>query len=246
MSKQSLAMAYEMKRKAKRKMAKGGMIDESAASEKRPMPEEKDQDAHEVARNMAKKALVDSKATDRPEMKQARHGLKTTPIKHPKMVHSDVLSARLRDEEDDLEMSAKPASPMEQPSKELDEKEQDKSGPSVPALQMKKMAHGGDVAEDEEDLEHESDIAAAVMAKRRRMAKGGEVDLSENAMEEPNGLDDLNEDALKENYDEQLMDVTQPEDSNEMSPHHELENIHDEDIISAIRSRMKKRSPITR
>jgi hypothetical protein len=245
MSKQSLAMAYEMKRKSKKRMAKGGMIDESAATEKRPMPEEKDKDAHEVARNMAKKALVDSKATDRPELKQARHGLKTTPLKHPKMVHSDVLSARLRDEEDDLEMSAAPASPMEQPSEELDEKEAKKSGPSVPALEMKKMAEGGEI-EDEEELEHEADIASAVMAKRRRMAKGGEVDLSENAMEQPNDFDELNEDALKENYDEELMDVTQPEDSNEHSPEHDMENVHDEDIISAIRSRMKKRSPITR
>ncbi len=196
MKKMDMAVAYGVKRKAK-KMAKGGMANESAASEARPMPEERDKDAAMVSRNSEKHALPasapDYQAPPRP---------KTQPIKHPRHIPISGASLRLRDQEDDQMLTMKPNNgPQEQPSKAYDEEGADRKGPDVPALHMKKMAEGGEVEkrreplpmeehdeidhmhsldhdmmevpEDEAEEEHHSSIAAAIMAKRRKMADGG-------------------------------------------------------------------------
>lgn len=334
---QALAIAYSVKRKAKKKYAKGGEVNESAVSERRPMPEERDKDTKMVEHNSSKKQLVEGDWTDKPTVKQAQanSSRRVMPIKHPKMVPSSVFSARLRDEEDDLMESSKPGPYGEQPAKHLDEEEADKSGPDVSALHMKKMAHGGKISnsdedenmhidenpmhdeyqygakaeedraehpagleedddqmrppmsdymeehdaaqyaeggeiddmdqpEDEEELEHKSSIAAAIMAKRK-YAKGGEIhshdsiysddsdmaDLSRNADEDANEEDQLSFNALrKENYSESdaLDDLDQPTDSNEHGDDRETssENEHDNEIVSAIRRKMKKKSAITK
>lgn len=106
-------------------------------------------------------------------------------------------------------------------------------------------AEGG-MVHDEEEIEHAASIAGAIMAKRRSakmMAEGGMVDIESNGMEEADPMDDMNEDALKENYDEELSDMDQPMDSNEHS-----EDIDEDkhDMVSAIRAKMKMRSPITK
>ncbi len=116
------------------------------------------------------------------------------------------------------------------------------------------FAEGG-MADGELEEEHHDSIAAAIMAKRERekmlhsdsdedemvmMAEGGQVDIEENGAEHPNAYYPRNEDeVLKENYDEDLMDVSQPSDSNEHSDRAEAseENEDDQDIISKIRSR---------
>lgn len=111
-------------------------------------------------------------------------------------------------------------------------------------LNRKRYAEGGEV-----ELEDEASMAAAIMSKRRRMAEGGMVDIEENNEEQPNAIDDLNEDALlKENYDSDLLDLEEPLDSDLIGDPREMEqeDIHDEDTVSAIRRRMKSRSPITR
>lgn len=102
-------------------------------------------------------------------------------------------------------------------------------------------ADGGMIDHEMEDEKHSS-IAAAIMARkgRKMMAEGGQVDIEDNAQEEPNGLQDLNEAALKENYDSDMEDVSQPEDSNEMGDEHEDESENKMDRISAMRSRMSK------
>lgn len=332
-AKQALAIAYSVKRKPKKmagggttrpdsgfgsvtvydakggkvkKMAEGGPV--SAKTEKRPGTQTEGADAHEVARNAAKKALVADGWTDQPTLPQARKGLKTTPIKHPKMAHSDIVQSRLRDEEDHLQISAGVNDgPQEQPPREDDEEGADRSGPSVPALKMKRMAKGGEINEevsmhdaeedgeehpaglesdndemappedefmaghfadggeispmDEEMEEHHASISAAIMAKRAKlhemvasgamdedhaaesmMAAGGEVDLDENAMEEPNGYYEANEhSALKENYDEDMHDVTEPMDSNEHGDGREDASENKHDMVTAIRSKMKKK-----
>ncbi len=138
---QALAIAYSVKRKNQRKkMANGG----SVASEQRPMPDQVHDDARMVAQNRHIKApaMGDSMKQDNISI-QARKGPKTTAIKHPKMVKSDILQVRLRDQEDDLLRSAAPASPEEQPSRSMDEEGADRQGPDAPALHMKKMAKGG-------------------------------------------------------------------------------------------------------
>lgn len=195
MKKPDIAIAYGVKRKPK-KMAKGGMANESAASEARPMPEERDKDAAMVSRNDAKHALPAS-APDY----QAPPKPKTQPIKHPRHVPIAGTSLRLRNQEDDLLISAKPNNgPQEEPPTVDDEEGADRQGPDVPALHMKKMAEGGeiekprmklpmeempeesrprldhdqmDIPDEEQEEEHHSSIAAAIMAKRRRMADGG-------------------------------------------------------------------------
>lgn len=105
------------------------------------------------------------------------------------------------------------------------------------------LAKGGTVKDSHDEDEHYDSIASAVMAKKRRakmMAEGGMVDLDENAMEEPNNLDDMNYEALKkENYAEEhgLSAMGSPEDSNEHG--HELSDEDMHDMVDSIRRKLK-------
>lgn len=102
-----------------------------------------------------------------------------------------------------------------------------------------------DQPEPEEEDEHDSSVAAAIMAKRRKYADGGQVDLDDNSMEHPNSYYNRNENAvLKENYDEDMEDMSQPMDSNEHAD--ELEDEDSHDMVGKIMRKMKSRSPIAR
>lgn len=140
----NLSIAYNVSKK--KKMAKGGKVNETAASEHRPSPEEKDKDSQEVAQNNSKKTLSQDKMLSRPDM-VSQNKPKIQPIKHPSMAQSPVFKVKLRDQEDHLESSEAPTSPKEQPPKADNEVGAKKSGPSVPALHMKKMAEGGEINE---------------------------------------------------------------------------------------------------
>lgn len=94
-------------------------------------------------------------------------------------------------------------------------------------------AHNQEIDEQFDDIEER--------AKRHRYAHGGEVDIESNAQEEPNFYDDRNVAVLKENYDEDMSDVTQPWDSNEHAVDLEDEDENGKGMISEIRSRMKSR-----
>lgn len=341
---QSLAIAYSVKRKAgKKKMASGGEV--SAANEKRPTTQETNHDKSEVSKNSSKKEITESQMTSRPDIKQSTKGMKTTKIKHPKMVASNVLQTRLRDEEDDLQTSASTnEGPQEQPSKSMDEEGANRQGPDTPALHMKKMAKGGminnevsmnraeedrvehpagleedndqmrpskdeymadhmqmlsgggtagnptsridggfgkvivraqgglvhemdDVPTEEADIMRHSSVAAAIMAKKAklvdhmqsgsedmdrmvRMYEGGQVEGSDesqadimlNGKERPNAYYKRNEDeVLKENYMDDMKDVSQPEDSNETGDERESNRSDKHDMVSAIRNKMKSR-----
>lgn len=132
-----------------------------------------------------------------------------------------------------------------------------------PAHDMHSADDSEDQPEDEAELIHGSSVAAAVMAKRRKMARGGEIlsedsmesddssqaDLSRNAQEDANMEDKASFDALrKENYNTSYMDEDQPEDSNlhSDSEESESENKHDKSLVDKIRAGMKKRSIMTR
>lgn len=352
---QSLAIAYSVKRKPK-KMASGGAVNESAKSEHRPMPEERDKDSAMVSRNSGNKPPMNDSMTSRPDIVQSQRGPRTQPIKHPKMVPSNAFSTRLYNYEDELLQSAKPnEGPQEQPAKYYDEEGADRQGPDTPSLHMKRMARGGPIMEprdegielmersdeadmqsrlsssqhgeqpkgqyDEEgpnrqgpdvsDMEREhnngrkpyaqggpidrdekwsvvrsagghgnifikdaeggmienpdidldemederhSSIAAAIMAKRQKMADGGilshdsiysdesdQADLSRNADEDANEEDQLSFNALrKENYSESegLEQLDSPMDSNEHG--HDIDSDR-HDMVSRIRSKMKSR-----
>lgn len=330
---QALAISYSVQRKAKRKkMAEGGMLNESAKYERRPMPEERGKDALMVSRNNGMKPPMDDSWTSRPDIAQSQRGPKTQPIKHPKMVPNSPFTTRLRDEEDYLQESARVNDgPQEQPPKRLDEERPNRQGPDTSALHMKRMAEGGrigmeygpgpeedrvehppgleedndqmrppedeymadhfaqggpidrdekwsavrsagghgtifikdadggevespDIDVDEMEDERHSSIAAAIMAKRQKMADGGilshdsiysdesdQADVSRNADEDANEEDQLSFNALrKENYSETpgLNQLDSPMDSNEHG--HELDS-DKHDMVSRIRSKMKSR-----
>ena len=371
--KRNLAIAYSVKRRAKKasggtvesgspdmNMARGGMYAEggeiSANNEKRPMPENEYFDREEVSRNAHRRDNGADGWTDNPTIKQAQknNGREVLRIKHPKMVPSDVFSTRLRDEEDDLQMSAKPGPYGEQPPRHDDEEGPNRQGPRVPDMEdehstrRKPYAKGGkveqsdyshrpnkyeddltdippsedegsamahshneegpdrqgpdisdheqphsehdrmfrdnehtqpddmnpadhpnadehsdDQPEDESQLMHEASIAAAIMAKRRRFARGGAIlsedsmettdddqaDVLRNAEEDANMEDKASFDALrKENYDEEdaLRQADNPSDAAMHGDEEEMSSHDSHDMVSEIRRKMKKRSPITR
>lgn len=140
-------MAYNLKKQAgkkkpMKKMAKGGMADESANTEVRPSPEEHDKDSHEVSRNSGDKPSRHDGALDRSTVAQAQsnNGRKVNPIKHPRMVPSSVFSTKLQGQEDDL---------MELGSQDRQEEGPDRHGPDADSLDMKMMAEGGKVKHSE-------------------------------------------------------------------------------------------------
>lgn len=209
--------------KKKNKMAKGGSV------KGEPMPSDVGNDKDSVMNNQGKKPLKQDGWIDDVTVKQAQKQ-SLTKLSKPKLAGSDVFSVRYKDEID--QEFQDPQGYKKQPPESMNEKEPMKSGPKVPDEQkqhnnsMKPYAQGG-MVEDEIADEHYSSIAAAIMAKKQKMADGGMVN-----QEEPNEMDELNEAALKENYTE---DLSQPQGSNL----HSVELDSDEhDMISKIRSKM--------
>lgn len=89
-------------------------------------------------------------------------------------------------------------------------------------MNLKKMAEGGMVDEDESSLEE------------------GQVDIYSNAQEIPNQYYGRNKEILKENYDSDLMDVKQPMNSNLKGDAREDATEDRHDMISSIRRKMKQ------
>lgn len=108
---------------------------------------------------------------------------------------------------------------------------------------------GGAYADGGEVEDHYSSIADAILAKKRKakkMAEGGQVDLSENATEDRNNEDQMSYEAAgKENYSESsgLSALSSPMDSAQQgdSREEDSENEEDADMVSSIRKRMKSR-----
>lgn len=271
-----LGIAYAVKKKAKKasggtvesgsptmNYAKGGPV--SAATESRPSTQSTDPSI--IAQAHAKKALVDSSWSARPDKEQTKERKKgIQPIAHPSMPKGATFKVRrsdmqdmLMDQEDNQQDSFAPGAPAAQPKQAYDEKGANRQGPVPPAQKM--FAEGGSV-EHERDIMEAASLAAAIMA-RRKMARGGEIlsedsmetsssemsDLNRNAEEDANMEDKASFDALrKENYSESsaLDEANHPEDSNMIEPEHEEMDVHDDSIVSAIRNKMKKKSPIAR
>lgn len=144
----------------------------------------------------------------------------------------------------------------EMESKEMESKEEEKS-PRISmdslsdeemAMIMEHRAHEASESPEEERAEHEEDeleedhpsVAHAIMAKRKKMADGGMVDLNKNSEEDLNNEDQMSFRAgLKEQYDLDQLDP-QPLDSNE---HGDSIDSDEHDMVSAIRKKMaSKRS----
>ena len=117
---------------------------------------------------------------------QSKTGMKTSKIKHPRMVASNVVQSRLRDEEDDLMDSMPPSSPKDQPPMADDEMGADRQGPKVP----------------DEQREHSNG--------RKPYAKGGMIneevsmhDAEEDHAEHPAGLEE-DDDQMRQPMDEYM------------------------------------------
>lgn len=217
---QSLAIAYDVNKRSKRKkMAEGGGVMDAVSSfvkgqmepEKKVGPGDKGYVNRDLPKEEAKKFV------------KGFTGMAEGGKVRPKMTESIL---RVRDRADvDADMM-KPKHMDEEPSTE------------APIVELELMAEGGGVDAEEAapSEEYHDSLASAIMAKRRKMAEGGSVDIEENGQEQPNGLDELNEAALKENYDSDMEDITQPMDSNEQG--HDIETDR-HDRVGAIRRRVR-------
>lgn len=173
--KMSLGIAYSVKRKAK-----GGAI--SAKSEKRPMPEDKHNDAKDMAHNSGNKPSHNDSWIGKPTVKQAQKP-SITRLSQPRMVESGVIRSKLRSDEHDFIEKLAPSSPKEQPSQALNEEGAKRQGPKVHPLKM--MAKGGkiDLEDDDHDaLEHHESVD-------HEYGDGAEEDMAPEDSPE-DGLDD--------------------------------------------------------
>lgn len=148
----------------RKKMAQGGEVNESAASERRPMPEETDKDSAMVSRNSGNKPPGQDSWTGRPTVTQAQSnsGRSVKTIKYPKMVPSSVMNTKLLDQEDDFQDSMSPSEPTDQPSKIYDEEDirQSSANPDMAdthSTKRKPYAEGGKINDYEPFSESEDD-----------------------------------------------------------------------------------------
>ncbi len=163
------------------------------------------------------------------------------PIKHPRIVKGASFSSRLRDEEDDLEMSARPNNgPEHQPPHEDDEMGPDRQGPHVSDMEDEHSTH------------------------RKPYAKGGEVEQSDYSHPENECEDDLLDlppsedegDMMAEEHDEEGQDRQGPDDEalhmkmmaeggmmddSEDQPHDEEELEHAASIAAAIMAKKRRK-----
>ncbi len=237
---QSLAIAYAVKRKAK-KMARGGMVNDSAKYESRPMPNERDKDSSMVSRNSGKKALQDSQWTDNPTVAQAQRPSKT-PLSQPRMVESSVIRARplgmLKDDEAHIMDTMSPDGYGKQPKSEYNEDGASRSGTKVPDMAVQHNNKKPPYNKAIED-QYSQDMAAAEMKKTQAYAEGGMInnDVSMDAAEE----DMVEHPAGLEEDDDQMA----PAESEYMAGHFaeggmaEMDEDHQDSIAAAIMSRKK-------
>lgn len=197
------------------------------------------------------------------KMKKMANGGMADPD-HDDNIHNEAIDHEFGDgaEEDELEHPAG-----------LTEDDDEIGDKDAMSSHMKMLAKGGEISpEDEEHEDMSASIASAIMAKLKhaaelesgsededkaeRFADGGEVmgksdslfDHLKNNKEEPNFFPPRNGEVLKENHDEGMDDVHEPEDSNEHADMREedSENEDDRSIVGSIRRKMKMKSPIAK
>jgi len=171
----------ELRSMPKPKLAEGGEI--SAKTEKRPMPDNRYNDSKNISDNSGDKPLKESGWTDTPTERQAKANDirgRTQKVKHPKMVKSDILQVRLRDEEDDLQDLTAPSSPADEPATWHDEEDAKKRGEGP----EKQTAHS---------------------TGKQVMAKGGKVESSDYDHSDPNAdTDSFKDDTPSEDEGEEM------------------------------------------
>lgn len=123
------------------------------------------------------------------------------------------------------------------------ESDDDMMSPAHDEYMADHFAEGGemddmDQPEAEAEDEHHDSLVASIMAKRKAkmMAEGGQIDLDQNAEEQPNDYYHRNREILKENYDSDMDSVSDPMDSD---MHGDDIDSDEHDMISSIRRKMK-------
>jgi len=263
--KQALAIAFSTQRRAK-KMAKGGELkaaaykpsaDDRDERELNMMASKKDEHSPELDARDEHMSGIDG-ARDERELEMSR-GRK---LSHGSEIsfHDERMSGidDAADERDEDMISGKPrmhaaekragTSMVDEDSDdamEMDMMHQENDEDSYSKDGIIRYAKGGKVdslmqPKDEAEEEHHASIASAIMAKRRMMAEGGQVDLQDNSDEHLNEEDDLSfKAARKKTYYDDSQISAQPEDSNEHGD--ELSDEDSHDMISAIRSKMRRK-----
>lgn len=218
-SPQSLAFALDIKRKNKKKFSKGGMVNESAKSEQRPMPSETDQDSKMVSRNDGMKPPRDDSWSSNTTVRQAQKP-SLTRLSQPKIVGSDAFSVRNRDQRDENNDQIDAFYPQSkaQPKQRYNEEGPDRQGPKVSDM----------------ELQHNN--------KRAAYAKGGMIndlvsmdDAEEDRLEHPAGLEDTDS-------------MMSPPEDEYMADHFadggmiddEMDMEHDDSIAAAIMAKRQK------
>lgn len=245
---QSLAIAYSVKRKSKKKMNSGGAVQSgspdmnyaeggSVKSEKRPMPDDRHNDAKMVSRNSGDKAPKNDQWTDNPTVKQAQNNSsrKVLPIKHPKMVPQNSYSVRLRDEEDSLQSSASPGPYDAQPPKHDDEEGPNRQGPKVSDMADEHSTKAKPYRKEIED-QYAQDVADADMKRSNAYAKGGMVEESDYSHPENKYEHDFKSDTPSEDEgasyarsrNEEGPDRSGPGISDNEEPHSENDRQYDD------------------
>lgn len=224
--KQSIAIALSVQRKNKRKkMASGGEV--NAASS---MPSADSSEAR--SRGMLKGAKTKG-SSEIDARKERMSGIDDA---------SDMREMAMKDGHSS--MHAEELDARKEHMAGIDESHDSREMDMLDGHAMKRsseMRAASGMPDADSDEERPGSVAAAIM-HRKRMAKGGEVDLDENAMEAPNDYDDLNAMAAdKDVYaeDAALHDLSSPMDSNELG--HELpdEDEHERGMISMLRAKIK-------
>lgn len=234
----NLAISYSIQKRNKKKMAKGGPV--SAQDEKM--------------------SSIDSESVSQPQKGHEMHSQAggdwtNSPANH--MASGSKPSMEKEGAPNDLRDEAHETSLGALTSEEMNMIRNHRSkgdGMMVDGQEMDHFADGGMIEHEEHN--HPMSVAKGIMRRNKvkMMANGGLVDsdhsddsmadLSRNADEDKNMLDDLNYDALrKENYSEQdgLDELDQPMDSGQKGDDDLEKDKHD--MVSSIRSKMKaKRS----
>lgn len=221
--KQDLAIAYSVQRQArKKKMARGGYISPNE-NQQLHMQSQAMSDAERRRVQLANGGAVEDPSHD---MEMLKHKRSTDPLDI-----ESTLGERQSPEE--ILRSTNPdkhLKPMYAEGGNVDLEQAHMSNPSNSK---------------EEDMYDSMSLAEQIMHKRRMLAQGGQVDDSEaDIMSNGSTTEraskfypDEFQDALKENYDGDMEDVSQPQDSNEDS--RELSDEDSHDMVEQIRRKMK-------
>ena len=235
----SLTMAIAIKRKAgPKKMASGGAVRNPKEVKPETMEEALKRQQDEI--NYSQDKI--EKHAEKPKF--AKGGkIPTT----PRMAESSIIKSSPIDAlgrkmliEDEPSMHEV----MEEDNKEREYEVPESTEITPEEPEEPEYAEGGMIDEDQQpmeeaDEERHASIAAAIMAKKAKMmAEGGQVDIDSNNDEQPNAYYKANQAALKENYDEDFEDMSQPLDSNEHGDDIEADA---HDMISQIRRKMKSK-----